>query len=711
MRTTRPLVPVGAFLCPLLAIIAAAQSQSPNPGATSPSAAQQTASSTPSPAQPAVQVKTRLVTVDVVAQDSHGNVIRGLTADDFEVSDGGRQKIARFAFIDKSPDGGPPKAAAPAPARGIYSNQVAIDRLSMPPTVVLVDSLNSDMANIASTRRDMVTLLKTLPRDTPIAVFLLGHSLRVVQDFTTDPELLRTAVNKAIAPTSVIQARPADDPNSMSLAAFDANGGEDNDDIQQLEDFEKEEYAESMDMRVNDTVDALAAIAHYLSGYPGRKNLVWVSESFPLDILPDATMGTAANTFQSARNYLPQAERASEALENAQVAVYPVDARGLQPPQVMTAAQNVVTRPNSRSRSVPQALSREEVARMQSQQAMEDFAESSGGKTCKNTNDLSGCVETALKDSSSYYELAYEPQNVQWNGNFRKISVKAARSGVKLSYRRGYFATDADALAAKQTPEQRLQQACRDYLPSTAIAISAQAAPSKNPGQLDFQLVIPPGGVAIISDGASKRMNARLATCAYGPKGNTFAFSEQDLGGTLSDSAYAQLQSRGELAQLSVGTTNINRVRVAVLDLTSGETGALDIPIDSKLAAAPAPPPPAPAHLGFHDAVGHSGGLDWSGDALVYQGDLAIQQTAPAFFSSVFAKDFHCDAGALVPRDEAAPDPSLRLTFVNDAAGKSAIVDLKGGQPEYSGTLPIDGTAKPFFVRLWYLVHCQAPRQ
>ena len=96
----------------------------------------------------------------------------------------------------------------------------------------------------------------------------------------------------------------------------------------------------------------------------------------------------------------------------------------------------------------------------------------------------SGCVMTALKDSSSYYEMSFYPQNVNWDGRFHKIVVKTTRPGVKLTYRRGYYALDAASLAKKQPPEDHLRQACADLLPSTTIPLTVQRSASRPNGEI-----------------------------------------------------------------------------------------------------------------------------------------------------------------------------------------------------------------------------------
>ena len=95
--------------------------------------------SPPQQEPPAVlKVTTRLVTVDVVARDRHGNAVRDLTADDFQITEqaGGHkseQQIASFRLLDramaKAPDA--ERSALQLPA-GVYTNLVTTKSLSAP---------------------------------------------------------------------------------------------------------------------------------------------------------------------------------------------------------------------------------------------------------------------------------------------------------------------------------------------------------------------------------------------------------------------------------------------------------------------------------------------------------------------------------------------------------------------------------------------------
>src|SRR5271170_3707776 len=153
------------------------------------------AANQPPTSAPAIQTQTRLITVDVVVTDSHGKPVRGLTQDDFQILEehAGPQKIAKFRFVDASANAPTTASASQPPGAHVYSNQ-AFDKLTMPPSILLMDALNTDIQQQSEVHRHMLMLLKTLPTTTPVAVFVLGHTLHVVQNFTTDPALLRAAV-------------------------------------------------------------------------------------------------------------------------------------------------------------------------------------------------------------------------------------------------------------------------------------------------------------------------------------------------------------------------------------------------------------------------------------------------------------------------------------------------------------------------------------
>jgi VWFA-related protein len=706
------------------------------------------AANQPPTSAPAIQTQTRLITVDVVVTDSHGKPVRGLTQDDFQILEehAGPQKIAKFRFVDASANAPTTASASQPPGAHVYSNQ-AFDKLTMPPSILLMDALNTDIQQQSEVHRHMLMLLKTLPTTTPVAVFVLGHTLHVVQNFTTDPALLRAAVDKTLR-TPDIEQNPQDDANSPSNVALDLNGDQETQATQALEDFEKTEFEAQMAIRVDETTDAMVAIAKYLGGYPGRKNLLWFSEAFPNWIAPTADFG--ANPFEGSATYSDKIRKAFESLTDAQVAVYPVDARGLETSQLYSTAQNPHINRNNPGAGFGSQLNRDNNTRLDAQATMEEIASETGGKLCVNTNDLSGCVQSALDDSSVYYELAYYPENVKWDGGFHKIAVKSNQRGAKLRYRTGYFATDPSTLAKQQTPDKLLQEACMGPLPSTSIPLSAMAIqPQQAQGQAQapparYLLTISPSALTLPSAGGTRQLSLQMAICEYNPEGDKFDFYPRDFSRPVPEAVYQGWQAHGIRNIFDYAAKPENqRLRFAVLDVPSGTTGSLDVPahphdfgslpggvappqgtaqpsgaalgpseLSQALAPMPGAPPPAQqitTALTFRSSSGQVSKLDWGAGKVTYQGDLGVELGASGFFQKFLGAQYHCQAGNLVPNNPSSTT-TPRLAFVlRGVTGSALIVDVTGTEPQYTGDLPVDPDAKLFFNQVWKVCHCQAP--
>lgn len=686
----------------------------------------------------ALKANTRLITVDVVATDSHGNLVRGLTQQDFKVfqDHGVPQTIARFEFVDARAQRAASKSEASAPA-GVFSNQDQ-SRSQIAPTVLLMDALNTGTLHQMQIRRDMVLFLEKLPADTPVAVFLLGHTIHVVQNFTTDPAILRVAVTHAGTPTSN-QAYPQYDANSPSNELQDADPQAPASVVQSLEDFEKAEYLETMQQRVEETADGMRAIARYLSGYPGRKDVIWFSEAFPIWIEPNSNFGS--DPFLGSGSFDSKVQAAAASLMDAGVAVYPVDARGLEPNQTYSADKSYADIRGD----MAGAISQEDQLRLNSQGTMEEMAYQTGGRPCLNTNDLAGCVFRALNEDSSYYELSYYPTGLKWDNQFHKITIKTDEREIRLTYRRGFIATNSAALMKHENPAELLKDVCRDPLPSTTIGMSVTALPpraSASSADVRYLLTIDPNALTFEPDGQSLRIDTHMAICEFDPKGDKFDFFPRDLSRPVSDEMFQSWKKSGIREIYDYGAKPENqRLRFAVVDLPSGETGSVDVPAHPtvfgglpagtaaapSIASVPVSPQPAavgpavsqpalstaanpalPTHVNFRLPSGKAGSLDWGGDKLVYQGDLGIDLSVPAFFHSLYSSKFHCDAGKLLPNDPQGAPPSFMLNF-RSPSGLLVIVDLGGSDPFYSGNLEVDPSAKAFFERLWKLCHCQAP--
>jgi VWFA-related protein len=601
--------------------------QEAKPGAAASSNQKQPPAS--SQAVPTFRASTNVVTVDIVATDRHGQIVPDLTAKDFQVFEQivgkkGQQEehIAQFDFMTQAKAREAAKAAPKIPA-GVYTNLIAMDHLPVPPTVLLVDGLNTNVEDSMQARRQMVKMLESIPSDTPTAVFLLGNRLQLVQGFTRDPALLRAAAQKAFsldsAAMGAVDAR--DDPTSISQmteemfgAAGDeappgqaiAPGGASRGgaatgpsgppggelQIEAMERFEKENVSATIDTRVATTLDALRAIARHLSGYSGRKNLIWISSSFPITIAPDPTAQHTLS-FAGNRNYSSEVAEVTNALADAKIAVYPVNPAGVQTQAYFGASgpARSSTYGSQVNTSVKNTLNRENEARFSSQESMEQVAEQTGGKICINNNDLADCVKTAVTEGSTYYELAYYPDTADWHGEFHRIVVKTDRPGVQLSYREGYYASvegsvgkpeeKSKAKSEKGNDPQLEQAACADLLTATSILIVSKAYAGDQPGQAKFFMAIDSKMLTLAApdvNSGSRVARLDLAVCALDPTGKPLQYMQDHVSQEVSAKDLANgppsIQHMIQFAP-NPGTA---RIRLVVRDVPTGRLGSVNVP-------------------------------------------------------------------------------------------------------------------------------------
>ncbi len=399
---------------------------------------------------------TRLVVVDVVATDKEG-AVTDLKQDDFSIlEDGKEQKIRVFNF--QQPHANAPEAVAGTASKrpeNVYSN-VARFSASSSLNILLLDALNTNLPHQAYVRDQMIRYLEKMPEGQPVAVYMLSTKLTLLQDFTDDPAVLKKVAKGIKTNMSPLLDNPAGGPDAELLPAGLADSGMMPAQMfSAMQSFEQERVAFQTDLRLTYTLNALTTIARALAGYPGRKNLIWISEAFPLSI--DPNMELTGDTFAGTRNYGPQIAEAADSLIDAQIAMYPIDARGLVPSSMFDASnsgRDRFGRSMSRPGRMATAMSAESAQLQSVHGAMQEMADRTGGRAFYNTNGIDASIRKSIEDGSTYYTLAYYPENKNWNGKFRKIHVKVNRSGVKLRYRLGYYAVDPTLFAEKNQKQQ-----------------------------------------------------------------------------------------------------------------------------------------------------------------------------------------------------------------------------------------------------------------
>jgi VWFA-related protein len=383
----------------------------------------------------------------VVAVDSKGHPIPDLKAEDFSVlEEGSAQSIKVFNFQQPAPADQAQQSPARTPPNLVTN--VPSYKPNRALSVLLLDGLNTDNLSQKYARQEMVKYLEKLPAGQPVAIYLLSNKLRLLQDFTTDPTLLQQALGKIKDKNSALLKS---DPALSSAAAQSLSQMGLQSMVAQIQGFQQEEVAAQLDLRVDTTINALISLARTLAGYPGRKNLIWVSSSFPSNLFDLAGLNSTSSRRQASaisegRSYSNPIERISSALSNARVAVYPVDTRGV---NSFASVSNLANRDGN-------AVSGGVADPQSAHTTMNTVAERTGGRAFYNTNDLADAIREGIEDGATYYTLGYYPENKDWNGKFRKILVKLNHPGVRLHYREGYIATDPHAYLKMDAKQQAI---------------------------------------------------------------------------------------------------------------------------------------------------------------------------------------------------------------------------------------------------------------
>ncbi len=262
-------------------------------------AAQTTQSPAPATSATVLHATTSLVLVDVVATD-HGKPAHGIDRSRFHVFEDGHEQ-AIVTFEEHQPQPASPHAAAaqarmPALPPHTYTNVSPYPATGVV-NVLLLDALNTPMADQAEARKEMIEYLGKIPSGTPIAIFTLASHLQHVTGFTTDAAALAKVMRgKAAAPSQSVvlgdQDNSAQMARSKRLAQMEQSSTLPSCSIRgRIEQFEADLTTFQTDQRVRMTIDAMDELARYLGAIPGRKNLIWFSGSFPVTLDPDPNDG------------------------------------------------------------------------------------------------------------------------------------------------------------------------------------------------------------------------------------------------------------------------------------------------------------------------------------------------------------------------------------------------------------------------------------
>jgi VWFA-related protein len=552
----------------------------------------------PSADEPSITIRTntRLVTLDVVVTDKKGQPVTGLKPENFTVEENGKkQKVSLFAA--PGTDRGPKPTPAPA---GILSNHPENVGPAGIPTVLLLDACNSPFKDQAYARSQMLKYVVEQGKSGhSMAVLTLTDRLGVLQQFTSDPQVLMAAINNIRPQEQILQASgPL--PESHGISTTDAGhggGGASAGAIASAQaaaqQFADLQVGYNLERRTLITIDAMKALARILGGLPGRKNVVWLTASLPFDLVPEdrnmseaelladlpgqgrqrsvSTNAAGAYASESRQLHGQDIKEAESELANASIAIYPVDVTGLMSGMESSATQQgSVFNDTSVSNRAISTLS----AQRSSQGTMEEVAAQTGGKAYINQNDIKDGITLAVSDEKASYSLGYYPDNKKWDGKFRNLKVKVDQGDTQLRYRKGFYAVDPSQDKDKKGNfESDVAAALELGAPSTQVSFMAQAKPT-DPGKMRVIFLVDAHTLSAEDSGGGKKMNVVLYASLYGADGKNMGTKSTKVDRSFDAATYQQLLDKGMMVPIDMDLpTGGQNLRLAVLDNKTGYIG------------------------------------------------------------------------------------------------------------------------------------------
>ena len=553
--------------------------------------------------QPAFHANARIVLIDVVVLDSGGNPVSGLNSLNFRIEEDGReQRMTSFEEhrLLASSSEAPRKFRLPP---NQYTN-VPAQESSGPLTVLLFDTLNTPAPDQESARFAMLNFLKGLPPNQRVALFTLGSRLRLIQTFSGDTEVLAAAASRLLASPSPLLTTESDRQHQdddiayaarMAAPTINMAAGASSQSIpsassarpvfaEKLRDALTEQDNSSAEKRIGLTLQSLAALAQMLGGYAGRKNVIWVSGGFPFGIGPDPF---AHSEHSHERQFDAVIRQTANALSAAQIAVYPIDVRGVRTQGVALSSNGEgasgvdsatgVTRLNG-------MLMRQLTESSDEHATMDDIADQTGGKAFYGTNDVRVAMERSMEQGSTYYTLAYSPENQNWNGKFRRIDVKLNKGGYKLQYRRGYFALQ-EPEHSNTDSTRKLVAAVRPDMPdSTSLYLKAEILPpDASQRQVRISCLIDAQQMTFSdSQDGKKHAAVDLLTVVWDKSGKDVGHSAETVETNLSAEEYRKVLRSGlQVNEVVPVSGDAYRVRLGAVDRPSQRVGTIDVNFDS----------------------------------------------------------------------------------------------------------------------------------
>ncbi|MGO9124519.1 MAG: VWA domain-containing protein [Terriglobales bacterium] len=394
--------------------------------------------------------ETELVLVNVTVRDKSGTFVRDLKPEDFAVKEDGKaQHVVSFDIenTDTVPaldvaqakpfETSPP----PAPSSNSAAQQPAAAAAFKDRRLIVLffdlSGMEPDEIDRSATAAENYVDKQMAPADL-VSIVSLGSSLQVNQDFTSDRALLK----KVLQSFNAGAGQGFEEGSTGTTEGTPDTGGSFTADDTEYNIF-------NTDRRL----EALRSVAERLSHLQQKKSLIYFSSGI------DRTGIENQSELRAATN----------AAVRANIAFYTMDIRGLQALVAGGEAQNASLRGTSpySGQATLNALN----SNFTTQETLVTLATDTGGRAFLDSNDFSKVFKGVQEDTSTYYVLGYHSTNPARDGRYRRITVSLNRPGVRIDYRRGYYAPADYQHSTKDDRERQLEEELNSELPATDLPL------------------------------------------------------------------------------------------------------------------------------------------------------------------------------------------------------------------------------------------------
>ena len=393
------------------------------------------------------RAKTEIVLVNVTVRDKDGNFARNLKAEDFTVlEDNKPQKVLSFDLENTDAVAttdvaqvkvlGNTVAAAPTPDKPATPSASFKDRRMV---ILFFDlsSMEPEEVERATVSAENYVDKQMAPADL-VAIVSLGNSLNVDQDFTADKAQLK----------KVLQAFNSGNGQGFEQGSTGTTEG--------TADTGGSFSADDTEFNIFNTdrrLQALRTVAKQLEHIDQKKSLIYFSNGMTRTGIENQS----------------ELRAATNAAVRANMAIYTMDIRGLQAIVPGGEAQSASLRGVSAYSG--QSMQNAFDSNFSSQETLVTLAGDTGGRAYLDSNDFGKIYKGVQNDTSTYYMLGYHSTNPARDGRYRHITVKLKQPGMKVEYRKGYYAPSDYKHSNDEDRERQLDEELASDLPSTDLHV------------------------------------------------------------------------------------------------------------------------------------------------------------------------------------------------------------------------------------------------